>query len=209
MVGEDFCSSTGLSFLFTKGVVNMFLETEHLTKDHRDIDRVNQLYLEAFPDHERMPMNILLRKANKRSVDFWALYDQNIFVGFTYLITHQDLTYVLYVAVDGQARSSGYGSQLLKKIEEHRPGNRIILNIENLDESAENYQQRVTRKKFYVRNGYRDSGLVYEDRWAKYEVLLNGTAVETHEFYRLLRKFAGNLLFLLFKPRITKTNLNR
>jgi len=36
----------------------MFLETEHLTKDHRDIDRVNQLYLEAFPDHERMPMNI-------------------------------------------------------------------------------------------------------------------------------------------------------
>lgn len=180
----------------------MNLCVEQLTNNHQHMQRVKKLYDEAFPAHERLPMRVLLKKAKKISVDFWAIYNQDMFVGFTYLVTNKGLTYVLYLAIDEHARSKGYGGQILSMIKEKDCSNRIILNIETVVNGVENYEQRVTRKKFYLRNEYTNSGLMYKDRWATYEVLLHGRYVEEQEFTQLLKKFYGIRLLSTFKPRI-------
>ena len=183
----------------------MNLRVESIIKNPREIDNVKELYYGSFPENERMPMNLLLWKAKLDFVDFLVIYDEDVFVGFTYLITHKDLTYVLYIAIDDNIRSKGYGSLALAQIKEKYPDNRIILNIEVIDETASNYEQRVTRRKFYTRNGYQNSELAYKDRWGLYEVMINGDKANKEEFYGLLKRFAGAILFSVFKPQITSS----
>lgn len=181
----------------------MTLRSESIIKNPKEIEKIKELYHEAFPKSERMPMRFLLRKAKKDFVDFLAIYDDEVFIGFTYIITEGSLIYVLYLAIDESVRSKGYGSRVLAQIKEMYSNNRIILIIEVTDETAANYEQRVTRKNFYIRNGYQSSGLIYQDRWGLYEVMLNGDTVESEAFYHLLKKFQGSLLFRFFKPQIT------
>ncbi|MGK7377285.1 GNAT family N-acetyltransferase [Planococcus sp. 1R117A] len=181
----------------------MYLKLEPLTKNSNEFAKVTELYDGSFPKNERIPMNLLLWKAKKDFVDFLVIYDEEIFVGFTYLITREDLTYVLYIAIDSRVRSKGYGGQALAEIKKKYPDNRIVLNIEVVDESASNYEQRVTRRKFYTRNGYEGSAYLYQDRWGLYEVMINGGKVDAEEFHALLKRFAGVLLFSVFKPQIT------
>lgn len=184
----------------------MSLRVESLKKHPQQINKVKELYLNSFPANERIPMNLLLWKAKRDFVDFLIMYDDDdVFVGFTYLITRKDLTYVLYIAIDNNIRSKGYGSRALTLIKEKYPNNRIILNIEFVDEMANNYEQRLTRRKFYVRNDFEDSTLIYQDRWGLYEVLIYRGQVDKEEFYDLLKRFAGTLLFSVFKPHITSS----
>lgn len=183
----------------------MSLKLEPLTKNQSEFAKVKELYYGSFPKNERIPMNLLMWKAKRAFVDFLVIYDEDEYIGFTYLITHKNLTYVLYIAIDGNARSKGYGGRALAKIKEKYPDNRIILNIEVVDETANNYAQRATRRKFYVRNGYEGSTYFYQDRWGLYEVIVQGGKVQIDEFYALLENFAGALLFSVFKPHITSS----
>lgn len=183
----------------------MSLKLEPLTKNQSEFAKVKELYYGSFPKNERIPMNLLMWKAKRAFVDFLVIYDEEEYIGFTYLITHKNLTYVLYIAIDGNARSKGYGGRALAKIKEKYPDNRIILNIEVVDETADNYAQRATRRKFYVRNGYEGSTYLYQDRWGLYEVMVQGGKVQIDEFYALLENFAGALLFSVFKPHITSS----
>ncbi|MDF0728422.1 GNAT family N-acetyltransferase [Cytobacillus sp. S13-E01] len=187
----------------------MELLLESINKNSKDIEKVKDLYYGSFPEVERHPMDLLFYKANLNCVDFLAIYDKDIFVGFTYLITHKNLTYVLYLAIDGNVRSKGYGSLVLSQIKEKYSKNQIILNIEVIDESAINFEQRVTRKKFYERNGYESSGLLYKDRWCLYEAMVNGEKEVTKEkFYDLVKTFTGDSLFLFLEVQITSTKFN-
>lgn len=183
----------------------MKIKLEPLTKTHSELAKVKELYYGSFPKNERIPMNLLLWKAKRDFVDFLVIYDERKYIGFTYLITDKDLTYVLYIAIDGDARSKGYGGRALAQIKEKYPNNRVILNIEVIDETASNYAQRVTRRKFYTRNGYESSTFLYRDRWGLYEVMIHGGKVHIEEFYALLERFAGALLFSVFKPQITSS----
>lgn len=179
----------------------MNLTLEPLTKNANEFAKVKELYDGSFPKNERIPMNLLIWKAKKDFVDLLVIYEDDVFVGFTYLIIREDLTYVLYIAIDGNARSKGYGGRALAEIKEKYPGNRIILNIEVIDEAASNYEQRVTRRKFYTRNGYKGTSYLYRDRWGLYEVMIHGGKVNAEEFHALLKRFAGTLLFSVFKPQ--------
>lgn len=181
----------------------MNLRVESVLDNPKKIKKVEELYESSFPKNERIPMKLLLWKARKKFVDFLVIYDNDVFVGFTYLITREDLTYVLYIAIDNNIRSKGYGSLALAQIKEKSPNNRIVLNIEVVDETASNYEQRVIRRKFYTRNGYEGSTLLYKDRWGLYEVMVHGGKVNAEEFHALLKRYAGAFLFSVFKPQIT------
>ena len=55
------------------------------------------------------------------------------------------MMYVLYLAVNDKIRSKGYGTLMLKHLNEMSGNKEITLNIESLDENADNYKQRVKR----------------------------------------------------------------
>ncbi len=183
------------------------IKAVEINNKFKDLDKFKKLYIEAFVSYERMPISFLLRKAKKKNVDFLALYDDDIFIGFVYLINNEDITYVLYLAIDCSIRGKGYGSASLSLIRKLKPNNRIILNIQLLDESSSNYEERVLREKFYIKNGYKKialkiyAGNKYIQTMLIGETMLAGECINKEEYEAVLKCYAP-FLFLLFGIRV-------
>lgn len=181
----------------------MSLKFNNITKSSQDFKKVEGLFYQSFPKDERLSIDLLLYKADLGFGKLLGVYDNNAFVGFTYLITHENLTYILYLAVDESHQSKGYGSRILSLIKDEYNRNQIILNIETLDKLAPNYPQRLKRKNFYNRNGYNSANLLYKDRFGIYEVMVNGEEnVNKETFKALMKTFAGHSLFLYLEIKI-------
>lgn len=121
-------------------------------------------------------------------VNFLAFYDDDIFCGFTYLIYNKNTTFVLYLATDNSVRSTGYGSQILNWISNDKP-NDIVLNIETVSDKYDNYEQRLSRQKFYLKNGFVDTKYKLIDKDTIYDVLYKGKNFSKEEYEELLRSF--------------------
>jgi len=155
---------------------------ERVVKKQKDFARVKRLYETSFPPQERMPLNEVLY-GGFRSLDFMAFYEGEQFCGFFMLLTQEDLTNILYLAVEEELRNRGYGAEALNLIREMKPDNRIALDIETPDPKAPNQEQRIRRKNFYLRNGYRQSEIAYWWRGVPYEILVTGGEVTKEEFW--------------------------
>ena len=178
------------------------LQTQQITRKLKDFGRVKDLYIEAFPKSERAPIAYLFYIARKDTVRFNAYYDNDVFVGFTYTITIDDMIYLLYFAVESGLRSKGYGAQILSFIQELYPNNRIILNIEVEDEKADNNADRIRRKSFYLKNGYTLTTIYFKMNGNIYDVLVSNGICTADDFRYLWKKYMGTLLFTLYRPQI-------
>ncbi|WP_425379688.1 GNAT family N-acetyltransferase [Spiroplasma endosymbiont of Stenodema calcarata] len=179
------------------------LKVKPITKKFYDLKIVRELIKTSFPKNERLPFWFLLWKTRKKYVNFLAFYDENVFVGFLYLVTKDDLTFVLYIAVNNKIQSKGYGSQILNYIKILYPNNKIILNIEQIDENAANNEQRKKRRAFYLKNGYENSGIVVLEKGNIFENLIIGGNCKIKDYHALLRRFVGPFLYLFFKPKLS------
>jgi GNAT superfamily N-acetyltransferase len=113
------------------------------------------------------------------------------FCGFMTTITRADLTLVGYFAMMPALRGQGNGSAALQLMRGMMPQQRIALEIEVLDPQAANYSERVRRRDFYVRNGYRMTSIQYRTYGVPFVVMVNGadiSAEEYHQFYDPLVK---------------------
>ena len=73
----------------------------------------------------------------------------------------------MYFAVEEQFRDHGLGGETLLLLRRQLPGLRLIVDIERQDDSAENAALRRRRKQFYLRHGYRETGVFYDwQGWA-------------------------------------------
>lgn len=61
---------------------------------------VKQLYQRAFPKYEREPWPWMMLKSKFKQADFMAFYDQDQFVGFSYVIHSHGFHYILFLAVN-------------------------------------------------------------------------------------------------------------
>ncbi|MBQ3969656.1 MAG: GNAT family N-acetyltransferase [Clostridia bacterium] len=117
---------------------------------------IEKIYTQSFPDNERAPMKLLKKRANRGKADFLAAYDGENLVGMAYVVCHNDLAYLFYIAVDAKERGRGFGTKMLSALLERYRGRRFFFALEQLDESADNYEQRVKRHEFYKSCGLRD-----------------------------------------------------
>lgn len=83
------------------------------------------------------------------------------------------------------------------------PNNRIILNIEKINEKAPNNDQRVKHRKFYIKNGYKSSGISVIQKNNVFENLIFGGDCNIREYHMLLKRFAGVFLYPFFKPKLS------
>lgn len=185
----------------------MNIRMELITANFREMYKVEELYKESFPENERIPLWFLLWRSKKNFIDYIAFYDNEVFVGYAYLITDKNLTFILYFAISSEVRSHGYGTILLNKIKEDYADNRIVLNIEAIDEEASNYKQRIKRKKFYLENGYRNASFNIIEYGHLYEVLVNGSGVTMEECQILFRKISGSVLSFFYKPKFISNDI--
>lgn len=150
-----------------------------VTKKEREL--VKELYLKAFPKEERKPFDLIVQGQEQGTVDILCINDEGKFCGLAIPVIDNDIVLLVFFAIADSKRSGGYGSKALKMIMEKYKGKRFILEIEDTAANAENKEQRIRRKNFYIKNGLIDTGFMINIMGVDMEVLGNTTDITFEE----------------------------
>jgi len=178
----------------------MDLRIEKITGNTQDKQKIKDIYMSSFAVKDRMPFWMLLMVAKMKNTEFISFYDRDILCGFTFMLPIENLTYIMYLAVDETLRSKGYGSRILNEIQSMYPDNKIMLTIERCDEDAKNIEQRVKRKSFYLKNDYIETGYLQKLPGQKQEILIANGKFDKDEFSCFFKKYSRGLM----KPKLCK-----
>ena len=149
--------------------------------------KVYRLYQAAFPASEKKPFSMIRSMQKKGKTDVWYCEEKGKFAGLVITINGPDQILLDYLAVAKKRRGQGIGSQILQKMREQYYGKGVFLEIEIVDEVAENYEERKRRKQFYLSNGMMPMNVFVELLGVDMELLgfeCKLTFEEYHAFYR-------------------------
>ena len=146
----------------------------------------------AFPQYERMNFDDIYRLQSVCETEILGIYDEDEPKGFIVLLKNEKCGYIYYLAVDEKYRSSGYGSAALKELERTYPNIQLILDFEEVKCDADNYEQRIKRKDFYLRNGFHETGQYTVLSGERFEVVCNGNELLCEEFEKLIKIMHDN-----------------
>jgi ribosomal protein S18 acetylase RimI-like enzyme len=179
------------------------ITAKKVTRRLTDYKEVMDTYKNEFPAAERMPIFFMNIFAKRKGVDFLAFFDDDKFIGFAYLITHKTLTHLFFFAVKHGEHSKGYGSKILTLIRERYIGNRIVLLVEEINPASENFEQRLRRRNFYIKNGFTPAGFREVPKYDKFDAYVSGGGCTKEEFAALIADFVGKPLNLFLKMKLT------
>lgn len=165
----------------------MGLTIEHITQDHRFWDKINTLAKEAFPPEEYLAPSELVKMARSNNFDFLALLEKDNFVGFMVVMLYEDMAYLFFLAIAAENRSNGYGSRAIQILKEVYPEKIHVVDFEMMDDTAPNKEQRERRRNFYLRNGYRETGLFLSYLGVDYEVFCMGNHFDINAFQAMMK----------------------
>lgn len=149
--------------------------------------RIYRLYHSAFPRSERKPFSMIRAMQKKGKSDVWYCENDGKFAGLVVTINGSDKVLLDYLAVNKKCRGQGVGSELLRQMRQQYAGKGIFLEIETVRSTAENYEERKRRKRFYLSNGMTELGVFVELFGVEMELLGSDcklTFDEYHAFYR-------------------------
>lgn len=170
-------------------VFGIKLKAVAVSKKLKEYKGIKSLMCRAFPKNEQIPMWLLHILAIRKSVEFSAYYDEDLFCGISYTVSNEELVFILYLAVNDKIHSKGYGSAILQCIKQRFSNKAIALNIEPLDPKSDNYAQRIKRFEFYLKNGFVDT---------HYQILATTTQFPIKEYKLTIKQ----LSFGLYSPQI-------
>lgn len=153
--------------------------------------QVKALYYRAFPKYEQESWSRLLFKQLFSRADFLVFYDQEQFVGLSYVIHHHGIHYVLYLAVNDQVRSKGYGSQILDELKRRYAPDTLILDIEQPNSVATNNHQRLRRLRFYRKNGFALTDRLTKTPAVTYQLLSTSQEIDHAKVDNMFAWFNG------------------
>lgn len=161
---------------------------EEINEHTKNLDKIRQLYIEAFPFAERVPFYILLLSARREDVEFLSVYDNDIWIGFIHTLVGEKLSYIFYFAINNSMRQIGYGSKILKEYIKIHP--RLSLAIEPIVKESENIKERVSRLEFYKKNGFETLNTKVVEMGVEFELMaVHGSDINKNEYDALVKKF--------------------
>ena len=86
---------------------------------------------------------------------------------------------------------------VLDSIKQKYDNHRIVLNIEEIDLNSNNNEQRLKRKKFYQKSGFKDLNYKVKEAGVVYETLCyssNNIMVSKEEYMEMMKKYFGKLI---------------
>lgn len=176
-----------ISLLNQFGGIYMSLTIQKVTSYFKDLEKFEELNNEAFPDEERMSIQEMLNLVQSKKIEVSALYDKQQFIGFYVLVIENHIGYILFLAISPEQRSKGYGGKALSLMKKQYPNCQIVLDMETIEDSAPNLQQRILRKQFYLQNGFYETEYLMEYKGLEMEVLCNQKTFQKNEFETLLK----------------------
>ena len=180
------------------------LNVKKVTNESADKLQVMELYEEAFPPAERMPFDLMLEINKLDNVDLCSVYDDDEFVAFYLLVTYNKVAYVSFLAVVPDKRGHNYGSMIMDLIKESYPDHSILIDEEPVTPESDNYEQRVARERFYLRNGFKSTGYIVTAYGQDYEILSTSNDFELSDYQNIFI----SLGYSSFNPNV-KYTLNK
>ncbi len=150
---------------------------------------MEQLAKEAFPPEEYLAPSKLIEMSANREVDFWAIYDDDTFVGYAVIRLYEDICYLFFLAICPHLRSQGYGRKTLQLFDRLYPDKQQVVDFEMVDDSAPNNTQRMARKAFYMRNGYKETGKLISYLGVDYEIVCKSDDFHFDQFRQMMKTF--------------------
>lgn len=147
------------------------MEIREVNRKLKEYKYVKRLIQSSFPDYELYPYWLMMVNAKRKLFDYNAFYDNGTFVGALYTAVREDFVYIFYIVIDDKLRGCGYGSRILSCIKNKYPDKNIVLDMEPLDESADNYEERINRVQFYEKNGFELSGWALKGKEINYSIM--------------------------------------
>lgn len=166
----------------------MKLNTEKITKESRFWSQINSLAKEAFPPEEYLAPDKLAEMSAADNFDFLALTDGDVFIGFMAVQIYRNLAYLFFLAIDSSCRAKGYGSHAIETLRALYADKTHVVDFEMQDEAAPNNEQRIKRRQFYLKNGYKETGLFLSYLGVDYEVFCMGNDFEPQEFKNMMKE---------------------
>lgn len=173
------------------------MKVEILNANQKPWKEIKEIYMEAFPKAERKPFFTVRRSVNKGKSLLLTAMENEVLQGFVMAIPYKNMVMVDYLAVSSKIRSRGTGSKMMQEICRYFPGEKIVLLIERLDDTAENKDQRIARRRFYFKNGFTSSNIYITGRSGNMEILNFGGTVSKQEYMDLQQHALGKLMFRL------------
>lgn len=180
----------------------MEITLQRLAPHAKEYEMIGQLYQRAFPKDERAPFSLLERKANQGKAQMLVAKDGDTLVGFAYVIYDAEVVYLFYFAVEDAFRGKGYGTAILQALQKAFAGKRLFLAREQLDSHADNYEQRVKRRNFYLHAGFQDQPARIKEANVVYDVMSMGGAITPAEYERLIIAWGGWLRCWFYGMRL-------
>lgn len=179
------------------------MRTENITAGFADMEKFKKLNTEAFPKQERVPVKNFLKMAEEGLIELIAVYDGEIFVGFCSVMADAPTAYLCYFAVENSLRRRGYGGRILNLLREKYAGCQVVLDLELVDSSAPNNEQRITRRNFYLRNGFYPTGYGMAYFGMEFELLCGSPNFDMEDFMRVIDKLKAKN----FRPRVFEVDI--
>lgn len=165
----------------------MRLNIEHITQENRFWEKVNVLAKEAFPSEEYLALSELVKMSQSDNFDFLALLDKDAFVGFMVVMFYENMAYLFFLAIDANSRGKGYGRRVIETLIAEYPDKTHTVDFEMLDDAASYKEQHEKRRSFYLRNGYRETGLFLSYLGVDYEVFSMGEIFDINTFKAMMK----------------------
>ncbi len=151
--------------------------------DHSIKAVIEPLYISAFPEEERPPVEMFFSNVLKEDNNLYAVYENNEYIGFTNLLFYKDICYIFFLAVTTNQRNKGYGSQIIQKVFSLFPNKIFILCFEEIDDKYKDNNLRKRRRDFYYRNGFKDNSLKTCEYYVNYDTVYHGSHRVSFEDY--------------------------
>ena len=153
--------------------------------------QVNKIYKESFPKEERyISLNKMIKN---KDTELYCLINEKEVYGFIYLINYKKMIFILYLAINSEIRSKGYGSYLLKWCLNKYSEKDIYINIDEVNENKKDYKTRKRREKFYLENGFYMTDYISKEDTQNFNILCNHKIIKIEQYVEL-DKFVAQVL---------------
>ena len=147
------------------------------------VEEVRRLYETAFPPEEQIPWDDLMVLVDTMPLDFTVYYDDEALMGFFIVYPRKSFNWFWYFAVPEELRGNGVGQQILSSVIEKYKDCTNILDLESSEQECENQAVRRRRHAFYLRNGFRDTGVGRSFKGVDYTIIMTGDGIFTVQDY--------------------------
>ena len=96
------------------------------------VNKIEELYLNSFPEDERFPFWILQECSKENNSDLYAIFDNDKMIGMCYIVNCANAYYLMYLAVVPSLRNRNYGSMILRDLKENLAYDASDLNEDDL-----------------------------------------------------------------------------